>query len=431
MRRMSPILCVCLTLAWPAGAARPGRASVQLMQRGVQAYHEGRIEAADHLFTEAMKGGAGSKTARAFRSIVRWTKNDTRGARRDAAAGLELRPDSAESFAARGMARFVMDERGGAAADFQRAVRLDPDYALAYLGLGSIRSSQSSLPEALMNLGRAIHLLDRPAMALIARGAVLEKLGEYSRAAQDYTRVLAIAPGLSHARYYRGRCYRKLGQADRAINDLSRFLARNADSVGALYQRSAALFASGDYSAATKDLDRVLLLKPDFGMAYANRGMARQALGDTSGAVADLKRAALYSPDKAAMLQAHIDSLQTPGEGLLAMRPARETQDFWARERAEMGSLRDSPAPVRPEASEPADAMELRGGLLTRLGASVRKGLIEPALEARRQRADTRARSRYEDEPRRPARESFVHRTLFSPRSGDGSEPDSEYLYIK
>ncbi|MEK7743203.1 MAG: hypothetical protein AAB578_02345, partial [Elusimicrobiota bacterium] len=108
----------CLLLSLPAAAKEgsvrkgspakrePSAFALESLRKGLASYQAARFDEAIESLTQAMTEHPGWKTAAAFRAMCRWTSGDEEGAREDAEAGLQLKPDGAQAYTARGLARF-------------------------------------------------------------------------------------------------------------------------------------------------------------------------------------------------------------------------------------------------------------------------------------------------------------------------------------
>ncbi|MCB2106862.1 MAG: tetratricopeptide repeat protein, partial [Rhodobacteraceae bacterium] len=261
---------------------------VHLIQRGLECFTRGEIEAADASFKRAT----------------------------------EKFPDGADGWANRSATLLMLDQTAFALECAERALALgaqsEPsgtNRALALMQLGRYRDAIAAHDEILARDRRRTDIL-------VERGNASRALGEPENALTDYRKALAIDRDLLSALTNCGSVLLELGDAQGALLNYESALAVNAASADALTGKGAALAHLRRFDEAAACHRQALTLAPENAEAHNNLGGALLNLNRVDDALAAFDRAIQFKPGWPVPLANRGNAL------LLAKRYAEATETF-------------------------------------------------------------------------------------------------------
>ena len=226
---------------------RPSRAP---LLQGEQLFHEGKLNEAEAVFSEA----------------------------------LQEDPHQPTLLNGRGYVYAKQGEWGRAIMDFEHAVRLVPHQTRYAENLG-IAYLQGGFPEkALQAFSQVLGRQPASPQTLNGRGLALSRLRRYQEAIRDFSNALQFdgQPGHQTGEIYLNRAvaYVKSGLLREAKRDLDQAIYLNG-SLGQAYEsRGLLALMAGETPAAIEDLTTAISLGSDGGLVHYNLGVALLLAGD-------------------------------------------------------------------------------------------------------------------------------------------------------
>jgi predicted TPR repeat methyltransferase len=178
----------------------------QAMERALVFQREGKLDAAEELYTQIVSHAPAHADAWHFRGLVALQ----RGNRTEAAAMIEKAIAAAPAYADAhnnlGNVLFLDRRYEEALAAWRRALQLRPDFAEAHFNLGRGYQVTERVSEALASFRRGLELAPRNYESYSRMAALLYAAGRVGEAALVYQEWLVAEPGNEYARHMLAGC---------------------------------------------------------------------------------------------------------------------------------------------------------------------------------------------------------------------------------
>jgi tetratricopeptide (TPR) repeat protein len=314
----------------PLAERLQGRDRVALLQQGLKAHREGRLQDAlrsyrqlldidpEHLDALRLSGLAtmhSGDPAAALTLFDRAMRVDARNAAllndRGVALQLlgrleeavashgqaaEIKPDFAEACFNRGNALAMMERHQEALASYEAAIRIRPGYAEAIGNRCTVLQRLGRLEEALAGYAEAIRLKPDYADAHSNRGVTLRTLDRLEEALASYEEAIRVRPGHADAIFNRGNAFLDLRRYDEAIASFDEAIRLKPGNAAAFYNRGNALHSLHRCEEAIASFGEAIRVKPDYAEAFNNRGVTLQELRRFDEASVDFAQAIRLKP---------------------------------------------------------------------------------------------------------------------------------------
>ena len=302
--------------------------------RGVARLNQGKLEAAEADFDEAIGRGYVEPEVYGSRAWTRFRRDNPAGAAEDASVVIDDkgRHDDAFMYSIRALSRAAQERFAEAEADCTKAIDLSGGNAAIFAARANARVRQQRLTEAEDDLTKALSF-GPDAQVLFNRGCVRVDLGRFVDAEADFTEALKL--GFEPPTLFSMRGLARLAQdnIEKADEDAVKAFELGADDLGAFslraklrlernefagaeadfneagkrgradawlfFHRGRSRAGLDHYAEAEEDYTRVVALGvSDLGVSF-NRGQARFAQGNFQGAAADFADAIRLGRDDA------------------------------------------------------------------------------------------------------------------------------------
>ena len=231
-------------------------AAVAYLNRGTIYQKQGRMQAAENDFTQAIQYG----------------------------------PGNYKNFANRGFIYNKTGKYAKAVPDLTKAARLSGDRPEILSSLGFSLMQTGKMDRALQLFNKVLKLQPDNAEVLTNRGTVFYTIGKLNEALSDYSRALEIQPDYVNAIYNRGLTYLNLGNPEAAITDFEATLEKEPDHAGAYGNLGVAWSRLGKQEKAFEAYNKSIALNPDNFEAYLNLGIDYYYQNENEKALADFNR---------------------------------------------------------------------------------------------------------------------------------------------
>lgn len=273
----------------------PSAAQTDDIDRAIEAYDSGDIDAALDIVTRAIDSGRLRESRLISALEVRSAYYSYAGRLEEALAdcnrGLGLDPAYGPILINRANIFIDMGKYGPAHADLREALkdsRLNAyGKALAYFHRGRTWRNQNNFPRALEDFDAALKWQPSLLAVRLERGAILLKQGNYVRAAADFERV--ISAHSDYAGGYLGRAQALIGlnKFDEALTDLDHAANLDNQDYAILRERGRAHLFLRRNEDAIAEFTRALDRYPDDRLSRDMRGVAAFNLGNFAKAADD------------------------------------------------------------------------------------------------------------------------------------------------
>lgn len=291
-----------------------------------QALAGGRLEVAERLARELIRGGAQSPALSCLLAEALRRQGRPDEALKEVEVLLEGEPDSAQGWLeagrclnnlgrlaranealtkaaalapedagirhARGHVSQRIGDNEAARDDFAAAARLDPDWATPRLRLGLLEIEAGRFGDAHAALQAAVALAEDDPEAWTGLGVASHRLGLNDEAQTAYGRALALQPEHAQALANLGISLQDSGKLDAAIETYERALAVDPGDHRTAEHLANAWLEQGDCRQALAVADSLLARFPGHSGALASKLIALRRLGDEAGfaVLLDLER---------------------------------------------------------------------------------------------------------------------------------------------
>ena len=231
-------------------------AAVAYLNRGTIYQKQGRIQAAENDFTQAIQYGQGNY----------------------------------KHFANRGILYNETGQYAKAVSDLTRAARLSGNRPEILSSLGFSLMQTGKMDKALQLFNKVLKLQPDNVEVLTNRGSLNYMVGDLNKALSDYSRALEIQPDYVNAIYNRGLAYLNLGNPGAAISDFEATLKNEPKHAAAYGNLGVAWSRLGKQEKAFEAYNKSIALNPDNFEAYLNRGIDYYYQNENEKALADFNR---------------------------------------------------------------------------------------------------------------------------------------------
>ena len=215
---------------------------VSPLRRAEMLLSEGRLDAAQALFTRILDEGGPRVPAIRGLARVAWRAGDLPRSVREYTNALSLAPNDARLHDEIGRVYSDLRQHAQAAKHLAEATRLDPKNASYWRDYGRILWRGERYPDAIA----------------------------------AYQRAIALRPNDAEAYRGLGDTYLRIADLDAAIASYDAAIERTPNDVAAHTGRGAALTKKGDFDAAIESLMTAITLDESYGPAYYELGLALQ-----------------------------------------------------------------------------------------------------------------------------------------------------------
>jgi len=222
----SRILRVAAVLLLGAGLARAEESAWTLLEKGIQAYRNGKAKRAEGLFKAALRHNGRCHDAYFYLGLLAERRGEP-----ERALALYRRIDQefpTYSLAAerRGHIALARGNREEAVREFELLAEKRPS-AAAFLQLAAVEIDLKRYDDATETLDEAGKWTKNNVELLELRARLLMETGRFAEALDRYTRILEILPVDTSARYLRGTCLERLGRTAEALREYETVLERD------------------------------------------------------------------------------------------------------------------------------------------------------------------------------------------------------------
>ena len=172
-----------------------------------------------------------------------------------------------------------------------------PEHQFGWKVLGAVLEQAGRQSEAVNANQTAVALFPQDAAAHSNLGNTLSELGRLDEAEASYTQAIALKPDFVEACSNLGVTLRELGRLDEAEAIYTQAIALKPDYAEAHYNLGNALQELGRLDEAKASYNQAIALKPNFAVAHSNLGITLQELGRLDEAKASYNQAIALKPD--------------------------------------------------------------------------------------------------------------------------------------
>ena len=263
---------------------------------------DGRVAAAQTLFTEAMEHPGGAARAAGGLGRIALRAGELEQAQELFGRGLVLAPENAELLVGLAVVHLCAQRLEDAEACLLRAMRLDPMLPEAPCNLATILLLRRDLQGARDMARRAYELAPETPDTIVCLANVEMQCGDIHAARALLEKSAALAPDRAGSYIGLGTVFRMTGEVDRAAESLERARMLEPDSPAVLASLAECRLALGEFATARRLVRQAVAVAPADGNVRTVEGMILLHSGQEVEALASLRLAARYSPESPAPL---------------------------------------------------------------------------------------------------------------------------------
>jgi tetratricopeptide (TPR) repeat protein len=240
------------TVPRPPASTQPGTGPAQAYARGVDALTQGRLDAAEQAFREAVKQDATDADALLGLVEVSFARRQLDEAERRLAAAAKAAPDHPRVLATQGRMLGVKGKTAEAEAALRKAIELDPKLVRPRIDLADLLAARRDHDAAIEQYREVTRLDARHAGAHYALGMSLQAKGQLDAAAESLKAAIERAPDSTLAPLALARLELGRRRAAPAMVEVERILKRDPKQVDALVIQGDVQELSGSADAALR-----------------------------------------------------------------------------------------------------------------------------------------------------------------------------------
>ena len=252
----------------------PVASAAEGIQRGDQAWREGKLDLAVYLYVQSL--AFDSTSAEPFLKIgaVHEQLGNRELAQKAYELALQRQPDQAGACERLGLLYMQNERDDEAAALFERAIKLDPKRWRSYNGLGVIADRRENFPEAIRNYDKALRIDPSAGTVMNNRGYSRYLAGDLAGAEEDLKAAIRLkASGGVFTNL--AKVQAKQGRYAEALENLT----REMDIAHAYNVLGETAMESGDFVAAKRFFEQAISSAPRyFEAAQKNLALANERM---------------------------------------------------------------------------------------------------------------------------------------------------------
>ena len=172
-----------------------------------------------------------------------------------------------------------------------------PKHPFAWKVLGAVLRATGRKSEAVDSNQTAVALSPQDAQAHSNLGIILQELGRLEEAEASYTQAIALQPDYAEGHYNLGNTLKELGRLYEAEASYNQAIALKPDLAEAHSNLGTTLLELGRLDEAEASCAQAIALKPDFAEAHINLGITLQNLNRWDEAEVSYSQAIFLKPD--------------------------------------------------------------------------------------------------------------------------------------
>jgi len=251
-----------------------------LLQQAVREHQAGRLDAAERLYNQVLRGDPRNHNALNLLGLIA----QTRGKQAEAIAlfdrALAAKPAFADAAFNRANVLLAQQEHAQAEASFRQALTLNPMHADARLNLGSLLHSLGRMDDAAQVFRDAVRAAPGDARAHYNLGRCLRDLQDLAGAEAAFKAAVGLEPSNLPQRLGLSDVCLAMGRTTEARHMLEQTLAMYPNAAEVLSALGTVHNDANDLDAALLFYDRALAADPGYVAATVNRGLAHLKMGN-------------------------------------------------------------------------------------------------------------------------------------------------------
>jgi tetratricopeptide (TPR) repeat protein len=213
-------------------------------------------------------------------------------------AGLQIKPDNAQSHTNLGRAFTKMGRLPEAVAELRTALRLEPGSPLAHDSLGNALSNMGRMPEAIAEHQAALKSKPDDAQAHNNLGRDLAKMSRLPEAIAEFDAALHYQPEYAEAHSNRGLAMAKMGRLTDSIPEFQAALRIDPNSAAAHGNLGSVLLNMGRLPEALTEFETAARIEPQNPQTHYNLAFALSKVPDRlSDAIPEYQQAVQLDPN--------------------------------------------------------------------------------------------------------------------------------------
>jgi len=202
---------------------------------------------------------------------------------------LELNPNFVEVHNNLGSVLKNLGRLDEAETSYRKAIKLKPDYAEAYNNLGITLKDLDRLDEAEISYNQAIELQPDHAEAYYNLAVILGELGRLEEAETSYKKAIELKPDFIDAYNNLGNMQQKIGRLDEAEANYRKAIELKPDSFVSYNNLGNTIKEIGNVNEAIANYRKSIELNPGFAEAHYNLGLILYEQGKFKEAIEEFK----------------------------------------------------------------------------------------------------------------------------------------------
>jgi tetratricopeptide (TPR) repeat protein len=276
-----------------------GRDRAALLQEGLKAHREGRLQDALRSYRQLLDIEPKHLDALRLAGLATMHSGDPAAALTLFDRAMEVDARNAVLLNDRGLALQLLGRLAEAVESHGKAVEIKPEFAEACFNRGNALAMMERHADALASYDAALHIRPVYAEALGNRSTVLQRLGRLQEALEGYAEAIRLKPDYADAHSNRGVTLRSLERNEEALASYQQAIRLRPGHVDAIFNRGNAFLDLRRHDEAIASFEEAIRLKPGHATAYYNRGNALHALHRCEEALASFGEAIRAKPDYA------------------------------------------------------------------------------------------------------------------------------------
>ena len=273
-----------------------GRDRAALLQQGLKAHREGRLQDALRSYRQLLDIDAKHFDALRLSALATMHAGDPAAALALFDRAMEVDARNAVLLNDRGLALQLLGRLADAAASHGQAVDIKPEFAEACFNRGNALAMLGRHEEALASYDAAIRIRPGYAEAFSNRSTVLQRLDRPQQALEGYEEAIRLKPDYADAHSNRGVTLRSLDRIEDALASYQQAIRLRPGHVDAIFNRGNALLDLKRYAEAIDSFEEAIRRKPGHAAAFYNRGNALHSLHRCEEALASFAEAIRIDP---------------------------------------------------------------------------------------------------------------------------------------
>ena len=269
----------------------------QILKEGNDAYKEGKLKEAEHLYLDIIKTHPKHPDANHNLGLIAISMDKEDVALSLFKTATENNPNIEQYWHSYANALMSKNQLQLAKSCYEKVILLNPESSINYFNLGVVYKKLDSLDKAQSNFKKAIELKPDYFKAFFNLGFIQQQLGELKNAETSYKKAIELKPDYAIAYFNLGTIFHTLDEYEEAKNNYTKAIESNSEYFEAYNNLGVVFHTTRKLEEAETYLRKSIKLNPKFAESHNNLGFLLQDIGKLEEAEMSIKKAINLMPN--------------------------------------------------------------------------------------------------------------------------------------